>query len=176
MRTLLLIGLLFGSWNSGAVASDLVIIPVPPGFEGPQTSSPGPGAHMEAYVRRIPGKERGTLLQITTYDFGSRLAGIPKEELGNAAENYLMQMLGGVERRRGSFAASRPTRVSLGGLPAARVEWTGTAGGFDMSGVMFCVIVGTVVVTLHTQGFSDSPPADRTDALSAIEQVSFADG
>jgi len=160
--------------NAAASPGDLVQIVVPAGFEGPTSADPGPGAHIDGYVRHIPGQERGTLLQITTYDFGSKLKDMPKEELADAAEHYLLQFLGGVERKRTGFHASKPTRVSLGKIPAARVEWTGTAQGEAMSGVMYCVIVGTTVVEFHTQGFRDSPPSDRVDALRAIESVKFS--
>ena len=153
--------------------SEIVQLLPPKGFEGP-TSTDGPGgAHIEAYVHRISGTDRSTLLQLTTYDFGSKLEGIPKKELGNGAEHYLMQFLGGVERARMNFHASKPTQITLGGSPGARVDWTGEARGQSMSGVMYCVIVGTVVVTFHTQSFEDSPPEDRTAALHAIESVTF---
>lgn len=174
MRPLILLFLAVTSLAYGATAQlELVQIVVPPGFDGPTSASPGPGAHVDAYVRRISGHERGTLFQVTTYDFGSKLDGIPKEELGNGAEHYLLQFLGGIERQRTNFHALKPTRVLLGKIPAARVEWTGVAQGEQMSGVMYCVIVGTVVVTLHTQGFKDSPAPDRADALQAIESVKF---
>lgn len=156
-----------------ASRSDLVRITVPAGFEGPTSADPGPGAHTDAYVRHLPGQEQGTLLQITTFDFDSKLKDMPKEELADAAEHYLLQFLRGVERKRTDFHASKPARVSLGKIPGARVEWTGMAQGEAMSGVMYCVIVGTTVVEFHTQVFQDSPSSDRADALRAIESVSF---
>jgi len=94
--------------NAAASPGDLVQIVVPAGFEGPTSADPGPGAHIDGYVRHIPGQERGTLLQITTYDFGSKLKDMPKEELADAAEHYLLQFLGGVERKRTGFHASKP--------------------------------------------------------------------
>ena len=153
--------------------ADLVQLVAPTNFEGPTSATPGPGMHSDAYVHRVPGSDRGTLLQVTTYDFGSKLEGLPKNELGDGAERYLMQFLGGIERARTEFHASKPTRTTLGGLPAARVEWTGTARGQAMSGVMYSVIVGTLVVSFHTQGFEDSSVGDRKAALHAIETVTF---
>jgi len=153
--------------------ADLVQIQPPPNFEGPIAATPGAGTHIDAYVHRIPGSDRSTLLQVTTYDFGSKLEGVPKSELGDGAEKYLMQFLGGIERARAEFHAAKPTRTALGGVPAARVEWTGLARGQAMSGVMYCVIVDTVVVSFHTQGFDDSPVEDRKAALHSIEAVTF---
>jgi hypothetical protein len=156
----------------GYAQTGLVQLAVPSNFEGPQRASES-GAQVEAYVHRIPGTERSTLLQISTYDFGAKLKDVPKEELGNGAEHYLLQFLGGIERRRTEYHGSSPTRVLLGGIPAARAEWTGKAKNQLMSGVMYCVIVGTTVVAFHTQGFSDSAPSDRTAAIRAIESVTF---
>ena len=152
---------------------DLVKIMIPPGFDGPQKANPAPCANTEVYLRRIPNKNRGTLLQMTSYEMGTRLANVPEEELGNRAEHQLMEFLAAIERTRTSFSASTPTRILLGGLPAACVEWTGDADNRQMSGVMYCAIVGSVAVTLHTQGYSDSPERDRAEAISAIEAVTF---
>ncbi len=176
MRVFLLLAGLIFSLASHAGPADFVKISVPPGFEGPTAAPIGPTGYTKGYVRKIPGASSGTLLQITTYDFGSSLSNLPKEVLGDASEKYLMQFLAGIERQRTDFRAATPTRLKLGGIDASRVEWSGVANGRLLSGVMYCVIVGTVVVSFHTQGFRDAPATDRTDALEAIESVSFAGG
>lgn len=156
--------------------SGLVQLVPPAGFEGPTTAEAPGGGHIDAYVRPIAGTTRSTLLQVSTYDLGSKLEGVPTSELGDGAEHYLMQFIGGVARARANFQSGKPTRTTLGGLPSARVEWTGIARGRPMSGVMYCTIVGTNVVTLHMQGFEDSPREDRDAALRAIESVKFVAG
>jgi hypothetical protein len=153
----------------------LINITIPAGFDGPQKSVPAPYTHMEVYLRRIPNKNRGTLLQITTYELGPKLAEIAENAPGDRAEHYLLEFLKSIASKRSAFQAAAPDRVELGGLPAARVEWTGDADGRHMSGVMYCVIVDTTAVTLHVQGFSDSPAQDVTNAIQAIEAVTFAD-
>lgn len=151
----------------------LVNITIPRGFDGPQKSNPAPGTSTTVYLRRIPNKSRGTLLQITTYAIGETLAHVLDDELGNHAEQHLIEVLSTIERKRTSFITSTPTRLLLGNMPAARVEWTGDADNMQMSGVMYCAIVGTVAVTLHTQVYSDSPEQDRIDAIAAIEAATF---
>ncbi len=137
MRRLLALLLASCSLLASANSSDeLVDIRIPEGFEGPAAGSPGPGAALVAYVKRMPGEERGTLLQITTIDFGPKLENLPKSDLGEAAEFYLGEFLGGIERARTSFKATTPVHLTLGNLPAARVEWTGVANEQSMSGVM----------------------------------------
>ena len=70
-----------------------------------------------AYSKPHAGVDGRTLFQITTYDFGSSLEGMP------------------------------------------------------VSGVMYCVVIGTTVVTLHTQGVDDAPLENRRAAMEAFEAL-----
>ena len=145
---------------------------VPKGFNG-AVSTTYQGGEVEAYVKKIEGSERGTLLQITAYDFGSKLEGLPTNKRSEAASYYLSQFLSGIEKKRTSFHAYPIIETTLDNLPATRVEWKGVSSGFNMNGVMYCVVVGTKVILFHMQGFDDSPLEDRTAALTAIETVEF---
>jgi hypothetical protein len=160
---------------SAADAGDgqLVQIAIPEGFEGPSVLDIDAHSRTLGYLRPIPGLERGTLIQVTTLHGGPDLEGLADAERGHAADYFVRDVLTGIERARTSFEAGEPTRVSIGGLPAARIEWTGMVGDFRMSGVIYCVLVGPTLVSFHTQGFSDSPPQDRADAIRAIESASF---
>ena len=57
------------------------------------------------------------------------------------------------------------------GLPAARGEWRGVGGGRGKHGVVYCVIVGSRVVSFHAQTFDDAPADDLAAAVRAIESV-----
>jgi hypothetical protein len=74
------------------------------------------------YTKPYPDKNGGTLFQITEYDMGEALRGMPEDKRGETADYYLAQFLGGVERRRTNFSAAEPERILLGGIPAARVK------------------------------------------------------
>ena len=150
----------------------VIILDVPEGFEGPIEGSPGPQAKTVAYTRAYENEDGGTLFQITEYDMGEALLGMPEDKRGETADYYLGQFLGGVERRRANFAAAAPERIVLGGVPAARVKWTGEVAGKRTSGVMYCVVVGTVVVSFHTQDVEGAPPGNRSAAMRAFEGVS----
>ena len=113
------------------------------------------------------------MLQMTVYDFGAQMPAISKEHLGDGAESYLLQFLKGVERNTISFSGAAPIRISLGGLPSARVSWTGIVGGRAMQGIMYCTVNGSKVVSFHAQDFQDAPPADLKQAVNAIESVRF---
>jgi hypothetical protein len=166
--------LLCGMLHAAPYEDELLRLEVPTGFQGPIRASPGAGAVVIVYSKLHTG-DRGTLLQITTYDFGANWPKLNRAELGAAAEKNLLKFLGGIQRRRTSFEASLPTRVELGGLPAARVTWKGVARGFRMFGTMYCVIVGSRVVTFHTQDFEGAPPQNTSDVIRSFETVQFKD-
>lgn len=149
----------------------LVRLDIPAGFQGPVSASQGSNTDVVAFRWPYPAGDASTLLQITKFGFGSTLAELPSEQRGNAAESYLLQFLDGVARRRSSFESSAPVRLDLGGLPAAKVSWEGLAQGRRLSGVMYCVIVGTTVISFHTQDLEPVPLDLREAIVRAIESV-----
>ena len=127
-----------------------------------------------AWTKSAPGGKVKALLQVSVYDFGSRFAQLPREELGNGAEKYLRDFLGGVERRRTNYLLSPVKRVQISGAPAAVATWTGRAGPADLIGVMYCVIVrNRFVVSFHTQDLGSEPSTAMYEAISAIESAQF---
>ena len=164
---------------TGAAASyedDVVRMSVPAQFEGPTTAEPGHGAKVVAFVAKHPAESRGTLLQVSTYDFGAALAGMPEDMRQEGTDGYLKQFLGGIERRRQHFSIVKQEPVVLSGIKASRAEWTGQVEGQPMSGVMYCVIVGTRVVSFHTQDFDDAPRENMNAAIQAITTVVLKSG
>jgi hypothetical protein len=154
----------------------VVSLEVPEGFEGPIRGAAGPQATVVAYTKPYRSGKGGTLFQITEYDLGEALRDLPEDRRGEAADDYLAYFLGGVERRRTSFSAADPERIVLGGAPAARVTWTGEVAGQRTSGVMYCVVVGTVVVSFHTQDLEGSPAENRAAEMRAFESVTLRHG
>lgn len=160
----------------------LVRIEIPENFQLKSSGSQD-AMHQDSYVTGVHGSEHSTLLQISIFDYGDELKDVPKEKLGEKAAEYVLEFLGSIEKSHAHFHASPPTHLALGGRPGARVEWTGSPTGDEwkgtvaetqsMSGVLYCVIVGTKIVWFRTQWFSSSPAADRSNALRAIEAVRF---
>jgi hypothetical protein len=173
-RTVLLLLCLMsaGAW-AGEYSDESMTLVVPDGFEGPVEQRPGPGALTVGYSKPTPNSTSGTLLQVTTYDAGSQEGPLPEDQRGAITEQYLLQFLGGVERARTAFGKSPVEKLRLGGIPAARIRWQGEARGLQMSGVMYCVIVGTRVISFHTQALADAPPGNMSEAMRAIEAVKF---
>lgn len=160
-----------------ATAADFTFTPVtidvPAGFEGPISANKD-GAATTAFRKPHPADERAALLQLTSYDLGDQARGLSDKDLDAAAEQYLRQFLGGIERRRSGFSSGVVEHIHLGGLPAAKVQWHGQAEGLDMTGVMYCLVAGTHVVSLHTQDFGAAPTAAMKAAVKAIQGLRVA--
>ena len=45
-----------------------------------------------------------------------------------------------------------------------------------MHGIMYCVIVGTRIISLHPQDFDTSPASDISEADAAIKAIRFKNG
>lgn len=179
MKVLIAVLVAFVAIQTPAVAEEykdqLITLDVPEGFEGPiRDSSAAPQAVVVAYSKPYQNGDGGTLFQITEYDMGEGLRDMPESARGETAEFYLLEFLGGVERRRTNFVATKPERIELAGIPGARVSWTGEAAGQQMSGVMYCVVIGTVVVSFHTQDLGGAPRENRVAAMMAFEGVRLA--
>lgn len=155
-----------------AFAADVgpLSIAVPPGFDGP-TSAEKEGGEMTVWVKHRPGEDRGTLLQISVVDMGSALDGITAAQRAQGAKHYLSKFIGAVARRRDNFKLDEVEPVSLAGMPAARVRWTGGVGEIQAVGVMYCVLVRNSIISLHTEDIgSEITPAMKL-AMAAIEDV-----
>lgn len=148
----------------------------PADFQGPITQPMGNAGSVTAFVKPHPDTKTNTLLQITVYNAGANAQPLKKEQLGPFSERYLGQFMEGIKARRTNFSSTAPTRVTLGGLPASRTTWTGSAQGQQMHGVMYCVIAGTRIISLHTQDFDTSPAADMAAAEAAIKGIRFKSG
>lgn len=146
-----------------------ISIEPPKDFEGP-IQQQAQGGTAVAWTRKETDGT-ATLLQVTTYNVGMTIAKMSPEDGYAGARQYLGEMLAGVARRRTDFKQTEPVRMQLAGRPAARVSWTGKMNGMPTNGVMFCVIVGTYMVNLHTQGSGSTPTPSMQAAMKSIEAI-----
>jgi hypothetical protein len=145
-------------------------ISVPQEFDGPIRTDANGGV-TAGWVKRRPGTNGGTLLQVSVIDVGPPPDGITAAERLEGAKHYLLEFVRGIAQSRGNFEVGDMEQVSLAGLPAARIRWTGTVGDKAAIGVMYCVLVGHSVVSLHTQDLGAAPSPAMYTAMSAIEGV-----
>jgi hypothetical protein len=147
-----------------------LVISVPAGFDGPIKSEENGGVTI-GWVKRRPASDGGTSLQVSAIDVGSSLDAIAPSERIQAASHYLMEFLKGLGQRLGHFEFGEFQQVTLAGLPAARVRWTGTVAGHATIGIMYCVLVGHSVVSLQTQDVGSGITPEMYSAIGAIEGV-----
>jgi hypothetical protein len=146
------------------------VIAVPDEFEGPIRSDAA-GGTTTGWVKRRPGTEGGTLLQVSAIDLGPSLEGITAAQRTEGAQHYLLEFARGLGQKLGHFAVGDIEQISLAGLPAARARWTGTLGADAAIGVMYCVLVGRSVVSLSTQDIGTEITPAMYGAMDAIENV-----
>jgi hypothetical protein len=175
VRTLIVLWLLSASLllpcgPSWAADAGPLVIAVPQGFDGPVRSDESGGVTV-GWVKRQPASDIGALLQVSAIDVGTSLDGFTPAQRAEGARHYLIEFIRGIARQRGDFELGDVEQVRLAGLPAARVRWTGTVGGHPAIGVMYCVLVGHMVVSLHTQDAGSEITPAMYSAIGAIEGV-----
>ncbi len=161
-----------------AAAGDFTVPPVtisiPSGFEGPIRQEQS-GATMVAFTK-TNGSTAKTLLQISLYDFAEQLKKMNDAERAIAAKKYLIDFVGGIERRRTNFKRTEPSPIQIGGLPAAKLQWTGLVQKLETVGVMYCFVVGTTIISFHTQDAGSTPTAAMGEAMQAFENAKIDNG
>jgi hypothetical protein len=147
-----------------------ISITVPQGFDGPIGGGKG-SAKTAAWIRRHAEAQGGTLLQVTTYEKGPDLRSIGWQARVQSAKKYLLEFVAGVAQQHENFMLGTVESLSLAGEPAARVRWTGTVGSAAATGVMYCVLVDTSIVSFHTQDTGSEITDAMKSAMAAIEGV-----
>lgn len=156
-----------GATTATAATVGPIQITVPDGFEFAR-SGHRDGARISAWTKATGSTK--ALLQVTLYDMGSTADTSTPQELSHAAQAYLRQFLGGVERRRTDYELSPMRELSLASGPAASATWKGKLAGVDTVGVMYCAIVRRrYIVIFHTQDVGDAPTAAMREAMKSIE-------
>lgn len=145
-------------------------IDIPGGFEGPITQNIGQGARSAAFT--FPhANGGGALLQITAWDPGQTIPPMSAEELKKGSKQYLLQFLGGVERKRNNFKRREVQFVQISGHPAAKVAWSGEVQGKEVHGVMYCLIFNSKIYSLHTQDLASFGKKYTAMAVDAFESI-----
>jgi hypothetical protein len=145
-------------------------IEIPQGFEGPVTQNMGQGASSTAFS--FPHSEAGgTLLQITTWNPGQEFPNMSKEELEAGSAQYLLQFLGGIQRKRENFERGEVEFIEVSGHPLAKVSWKGNAMGESVHGVMYCFIYNSKIYSFHTQDFASFNKKYTNLAVKAFESM-----
>ncbi|MCV6623458.1 MAG: hypothetical protein OIF51_17095 [Cellvibrionaceae bacterium] len=145
-------------------------IEIPEGFEGPITQNMGQGVSSTAFSF-LHGEAGGTLLQITTWNPGQKFPNMPKEELKDGSAQYLLQFLGGIERKRENFERGKVEFVEVSDHPLAKVNWKGNVMGKSVHGTMYCFIYNSKIYSFHTQDLASFNKKYTNLAVKAFESM-----
>ncbi len=162
--------LLFICSSLHAYDFDAVSIKIPDGFEGPNEQSMGQGFISSAFA--YPHQNGfSTLLQLSVWDPGQTFPSLTLDELKEGTKDYLLQFLGGVQRKRQSFEKSDVEFVEISDHPMAKINWRGQLKGQKLHGVMYCLIYESKVYTFHTQDLESSNGEYTQLAVNAFEKM-----
>lgn len=169
MRILLFLVMLISGVATAYEFEDGSIV-IPEGFEGPIVQNMGRGTSSAAFS--FPHGDFGaTLLQITTWNPGQKFPEMSKDELKAGSEQYLLQFLGGIERKREHFERGEVKFIEVSGHPLAKVSWKGKAMGQSVHGVMYCFIFNSKIYSFHTQDFASFNEKYTRLAVNAFESM-----
>ncbi len=173
MRFVLIASLMFVanfSYGGDYVYSEF-LVSVPDTFDRPIVRA-AQGGKVWGFAKQRPDTETAGLFQITIYDFGETFPEISPNEIEDAMDQYLLEFLSGVERRRTNFSIGAIFNSKIGDRPSRAIDWKGTVGGKETQGRMFVTIVGSSVVSLHIQDvaqyFADTM-AELSDSLLIMQ-------
>jgi len=167
---LLLCFALFTESFAGQFSAEGITLQIPEGFEGPVSQSKEKLA-LYGFIKPSSTPQIRTLLQLSSYDLGKTIPKLSKEEMWAGSDKYLLEFLKGVERRRTGFSQSKIVHISLGGIHASKISWSGSLEGLKANGVMYCVIVGSKVISLHTQDAGNEITPNMLEAIKSIESL-----
>jgi hypothetical protein len=150
---------------------------LPAGYALEKEASPGPA--LKAFGFATAPRRDGTrgLVQVTLLNLGE-VAGGP----GVTLESFAEQMIGGVKRRRSNWKATN-TDVTIAGMRAIRIAWSGTAeasagaaaSGIPARGVMIVGIRGDLGFSLHTQDVEPWSASELPKCEKALLTFRLAD-
>lgn len=143
---------------------------IPEGFEGPVTQNMGQG--FSSTVFTYPhDSDTGTLLQISAWNPGQSFPQMTDQDLKIGTEQYLLQFLSGVQRKRESFKKGEVEFIEVSGHPMAKIQWSGTVQGKEVHGVMYCLVYNSKIYSFHTQDFLSFEGKYTDLAVNAFEKM-----
>lgn len=154
-----------------AAATDVTVksvtVTVPEGFDGPLRQAQGPAVHV-GYTKES-GPIGQTTFQVTVIDIDPALKfdGVPARE--RPAAEFLLDFASSMQRTRTAFNRTEPVSLVIGGIPAAKLRWTGKLEDVETVGTMYAIVAGDKVIHFNTQDVGPTPTPAMLDAESAFE-------
>lgn len=154
LKHLLFILIFFVSIVMGTFAESVKIksftLELPGGFTGPIRQSAGP-TEMWAFSKSHESSETNSLIQFSIINLDEASADDPVRPPTVTNKDLLLKMLAGIERRRTDFWKGNYKEIKLAGIPANKIEWSGSVENFKMKGVYYTFIYERFLYAISLQ-------------------------
>lgn len=147
-------------------------VDIPEGFSGPVVQRLGPGANAMAFVFEH-SPDAAALLQISSWNPGKPAPEMTREKLEAFSSQYLLQLLGGIERKTEEFKKGSVSFVMISNHPVAKIEWEGLLDGKRVHGTMYCFILNSKIYSFHAQDQVVFNGEYKNIAVKAFESAKF---
>lgn len=145
-------------------------IDLPEGFEGPVIQSSGP---MEIVAFTKPHKSRVTasLIQFSVINLKEAPLDTDLHSSTITNKDYLIKMLGGIERKRSNFWKGNYREISIAGIPANKIEWSGNLEENKMKGVYYTFIFQDHFYAISLQDILPYAEDNLPNMIKTIETI-----
>jgi hypothetical protein len=126
-------------------------------------------------ARAASGPDYGIQLRAAVIPDSPLGSGSPREEEQQLelVAMLLDKRLQELKAARSAFGRTQARRVSLGGHLALRATWVGLRDGYQLNGVMYCLLIGAKELEISLQGPGGRPDEMLKLALSAIDRLTL---
>ena len=155
---------------AGPTQVKLFSVNLPEGFSGPITQS-SDAIEILAFTKPHEKRVTNSLIQFNIINLEQAPSDSPLQLATVTNENILLKMLGGIERRRTDFWKGNYREITIAGIPANKIEWSGYAEGIQMKGVFYTFIFQRHLYTISLQDIMPFAENNLIFMEKAIESI-----
>lgn len=145
-------------------------IDLPEGFEGPITQSSGP-LEIMAFTKPHKGQVTASLIQFSVINIKEAPSDTGLQSATVTNKEYLMKMLGGIERSRSNFWKGNYREISIAGISANKIEWSGDLEEKKMKGVFYTLIFHGHLYAINLQDILPYAENNLPNMIKTIETL-----
>ncbi len=143
---------------------------LPEGYRGPVTQQRGP-VKILAFVKPHEGKHTQSLIEFSIINLDQAPSHDPIRTAKVTNKEILLGMLRGIKRRRNNFWKGNYKEITLAGIPANKIEWSGYAQGIQLKGIYYTFIYKRDLFAISLQDIVPYADQNLTIMEKAIEKL-----
>jgi hypothetical protein len=156
--------------NAEEVKIENLVLNLPEGYSGPVTQERGE-TKLLGFIKPHKGKETNSLIQFSIIDLEKAPPDFRAKYGVKTDKELLMGFLKGIERRRTSFSYSNYSEITIAGVPANRIEWTGYANDMKLEGIYYTLVSNYKVFAISLQDIAPYTKQNLPVMKKAIENI-----